>query len=188
MKNLKIGKKLTISYAVVLFLLIAGTIVSVVNLMSFGTQIETFYNGPFTVQGSANIINEKFETMQKSVYRAISNTDQTITNNAINDAKEAAATIQKQIPIVTEHFLGDPQIITRLQSALTELAPMREEVLKLASENKNVEAAAYMEANNILVIQKAQKELDSLIASGNTKGEELIQSIEGSQSDRKSVV
>lgn len=181
MKNLKIGKKLTISYALVLFLLIAGTIVSVVNLMSFGTQIETFYNGPFTVQGSANTINTNFENMQKAVYRAISNMDDGITNDAINDAKEAASIIQTQLPIVSEHFLGDPQIISRLQAALTKLAPMREEVLRLASENKNTEAAAYMEANNIPVIKQAQAELDALIASGNTKGEELIQSLETSQ-------
>lgn len=181
MKNLKISKKLAISYAVVLFLLIAGTIVSVVNLMSFGTQIETFYNGPFTVQGSANTINTSFEYMQKSVYRAISNSDQGITNEAISDAKEASATIQQQIPIVKEHFLGDQQIISRLEAALAKLAPMREEVLKMASENKNTEAAAYMEANNIPVIEEAQKELDLLIESGSTKGEELIKGLKTSQ-------
>ena len=181
MKNLKIGKKLIISYAVILILLITGTIVSIINLNSFGTQIETFYNGPFTVKGSANIINTNFERMQKAVYRSMANTDMGITNEALEDVKEAAAAIQEQLPIVKEHFMGDPQLVTRLQESLTKLAPMREEVLKLSSENKNDEAAAYMEANNIVVIKEAQKELDTLIASGNEKGEELIANLEASQ-------
>lgn len=181
MKNLKISKKLIISYAVILVLLIAGTIVSVVNLQSFGSQIETFYNGPFIVKGAANTINTNFEAMLKSVYRAISNTDQGITTSSINDAKNAATAIQEQIPIVKEHFLGDQQIISRLEAALTKLAPMRKEVLKLASENKNAEAAEYMENNNIKVIKEAQAELSSLIESGNTKGEELIDGLRTSQ-------
>lgn len=181
MKNLKIGKKLIISYAVVLILLVTGTIVSIINLNSFGSQIETFYNGPFTVKGSANAINTNFERMQKSVYRTMSNSDLEIIQEAIADANAAAAAIQEQLPIVKEHFMGDLQIVTRLESSLTKLAPMREEVLKLASENKNTEAAAYMEKNNIPVIKEAQKELNTLIENGNTKGEELITSLKNSQ-------
>lgn len=181
MKNLKIGKKLTISFAVVLFLLIIGTIVSIVNLMNFGSQIETFYNGPFIVQGSANSINANFENMQKAVYRAISNEDQGITNEAINDARNAAASIQEELPIVKEHFLGDQQILVRLQEDLTELAPMREEVLNLAASNKNSEAASYMEAHNIPKIKEAQTELDALIQSGTTKGETMIAELKTSQ-------
>lgn len=181
MKNLKISKKLIISYAVVLLLLILGTIVSVVNLRSFGSQIEIFYNGPFTVNGSANTININFEKMQKAVYRSIANSDEGIINEAINDAKDAASVIQEQLPIVKEHFLGDQSIVTRLEASLTKLAPMREEVLTLAGQGKKEEAAAYMEQNNILVIKEAQIELNSLIKSGNTKGEELIDGLRTSQ-------
>lgn len=182
MKNLKISKKLLISYAAVLALLILGTCVSIINLVSLGEQIETFYNGPFTVNGSANIVNANFETMQKAVFRALSTENMDITNESINDAKTAAANIQEQIPILKEHFMGDQQIIVRLQAALEELAPMREEVLELAQLNKNTEAAAYMEQNNMKVIEKAQVELDALIENGNSRGEELIKGLESAQS------
>lgn len=182
MKNLKISKKLLISYAAVLALLILGTCVSIINLVSFGKQIETFYDGPFTVKGSANIVNSNFEAMQKAIFRALSTEDMDITNEAINNAKIAAATIQEQIPILEDHFLGDQQIIVRLQAALEELEPMRAEVLGLAQQNKNTEAAAYMEQNNMKVIKKAQAELDSLIENGNNKGEELIKGLEKAQS------
>ena len=181
MKNLKVSWKLFISYAVLLVLLVAGCAVSIAHLAGLGKQIETFYEGPFIVNDSANIVNSNFERMQKAVYRSISNSDPVIIKDAIADAGESAAIIQEQLPVIREHFLGDPQIIERLEDALTRLAPMREKVLQLAGENKNAEAAAYMENNNIFVIQEAQEELDSLVENGNRKGEELVAGLKEKQ-------
>lgn len=181
MKNLKIGKKLLISYAVVLVLLLISIIVTIFNLVDIGNQVETFYNGPFITSNAANIINEQFEAMQKSIFRALSNEDMGITNQAIQDAEDAASNIQTQLPIVREHFLGDQSIVDRLESYLKELDPMREKVLELAASNRNVEAAAYMEANNIPVITKAQAELNTLISTATAKAETLISNLEATQ-------
>ena len=174
MKNFKVAKKLFISYALIFVLLIAGYIVSIGDLMGMGRQIETFYGGPFIVNNSAGIVNANFEQMQKSVYRAICNSDPEIVAEAIAKAKESALIIEKQLPVIREHFLGDQQIVDRLDAAFTKLKPMREHVLALASENRNAEAADYMEKNNILVIKEAQMELNSLQENGNARGEALV--------------
>lgn len=181
MKNLKIGKKLVISYAVILLLLVAGSTVSIVKLISSSQQIEAFYDGPFLVKGSANIINSSFERMQKAVFRTISSESETVMEEAIGNAIESAAIIQEQLPIVREHFIGDTSVIDRLEAQFDKLAPMRETVLELARHNKNKEAAEYMEANNIPTIKAAQAELDLLIENGNQKGEELINDLRESQ-------
>lgn len=181
MKDLKVSKKLTISYAIILTLLIMSCVVSIVDFIRLGGQIETFYDGPFTVNGSASVINSNFERMQKSVYRSISNTDSEIVKEAITDARNCAAIIQEQLPVVKTHFMGDQQIIDRLDAALAKLAPMREHVLTLASEDKKAEAAEYMEHNNIIAIQEAQVELNSLIESGNKKGENLVSGLREKQ-------
>ena len=181
MKDLKVSKKLTISYAIILTLLIMSCVVSIVDFIRLGGQIETFYEGPFTVNDSASVINSNFERMQKSVYRSISNTDSEIVKEAITDARNCAAIIQEELPVVKAHFLGDQQIIDRLDAALAKLAPMREHVLTLASENQKAEAADYMEHNNILAIQEAQAELNSLIESGNKKGETLVSGLREKQ-------
>ena len=181
MKDLKVSKKLTISYAIILTLLIMSCVVSIVDFIRLGGQIEIFYDGPFTVNDSASVINSNFERMQKSVYRSISNTDSEIVKEAITDARNCAAIIQEELPVVKAHFLGDQQIIDRLDAALAKLAPMREHVLTLASENQKAEAADYMEHNNILAIQEAQAELNSLIESGNKKGETLVSGLREKQ-------
>lgn len=181
MRNLKISKKLMLSYSVVLILLVISILVSLFNLVRIGKQVETFYEGPFNVSAAANAINTSFEHMQKSVYRATSNSDMGISNEAINDAKLAAEEIQKQMPIVKEHFLGDKSIVENLEAKLAELAPMRARVLELASQNANEEAAKYMEENNIIVIKEAQKYLDELIKTAETSGETLISSLQSAQ-------
>lgn len=181
MKDLKVSKKLTISYGIILTLLIMSCVVSIVDFIRLGGQIETFYDGPFTVNDSASVINSNFERMQKSVYRSISNTDSEIVKEAITDARNCAAIIQEELPVVKAHFLGDQQIIDRLDAALAKLAPMREHVLTLASENQKAEAADYMEHNNILAIQEAQVELNNLVESGNKKGENLVSGLREKQ-------
>ena len=186
MKNLKVSWKLFISYAVLLVLLVAGCAVSIAHLAGLGRQIETFYEGPFIVNDSANIVNSNFERMQKAVYRAIANSDPEITAEAIANARDSAAIIQEQLPVIKEHFLGDKDIITRLEAALTELEPMRKNVLELATLNRREEAADYMEHNNILVIKKAQAELELLIESGKTRGNSLVDGLRSRQ--RKAVV
>lgn len=180
-KNMKISQKLILSYAIVLIMLVLSILVSIVNLVRIGNQVETFYNGPFMASAAANSVNTNFELMQKSVYRAISNSSQVITDEAINDAQLAAQEIQTQMPIIKEHFLGDVSIVENLQAKLTELAPMREAVLEMAKNNQNAEAAQYMEDNNIKVITEAQTYLDTLIESASTRGQELIISLKSAQ-------
>lgn len=181
LNDMKINKRLMLSYLVVLSMLVVGIIVSISNLVSIGGKIEKFYEHPFKVSAAANTINASFEEMQKSVFRALSTEDPAITAEAIQDAKNAATIIQENMSTVSDLFLGDHAIVDSLQASLTKLAPMREEVLNMASQNHNKEAAAYMEANNIPVIMEAQTYLDELINTADESGLALIAEVQGFQ-------
>lgn len=181
MRNLKISKKLLISYSVVLILLVISMAVSIFNISSIGTKVEAFYNGPFTVNNAANTLFADFESMQKSVFRALSTHDLTITTEAINDAGADAVSIQEQLVIIKENFSGDQTIVNRLQAHLTELAPHREHVLDLAAQDKNDEAANYMETHNIPIIQEAQTELNAIIDFANERATTLITDLRHAQ-------
>lgn len=181
LNNMKINRRLMLSYAVVLALLVISIIVSVANLVSIGKKIKQFYEHPFKVSAAANTINASFEEMQKAVFRALSTEDNTITNEAIADVQNASAVIQDNLVIVRELFLGDQTVVDHLQASLETLAPMRAEVLEMAAVNNNKEAAAYMEAHNIPVIKEAQEYLNTLIAQADETGSTLIIDLEASQ-------
>ena len=132
MKNLKVSRKLTISYGFILSLLVISIVVSIGNLISIRSKVEVFYNGPFRVLNAANTVNSSFEAMQKSVFRVISSTSQANTEQALENARAWERKIQEQIPVIQKDFLGDQAIVERLQAALDELAPQREHVLDLA--------------------------------------------------------
>lgn len=181
LNNMKINRRLMLSYAVVLILLVVSLAVSITNLISIGKQITQFYEHPFKVSAAANTINTSFEEMQKAVFRALSTEDNTITNEAIADAQNAATVIQDNLVIVRELFLGDQTVVDHLQASLETLAPMRAEVLEMAAVNNNKEAAEYMEAHNIPVIQEAQEYLNTLIEQADNTGSTLITNLEVSQ-------
>lgn len=181
LNDMKVGKRLMLSYVVVLVLLVIGIAVGIGNLVNIGSKIQTFYEHQFHVSAAANTINSSFEEMQKSVFRALSTEEDKITTESIQNAKDAATVIQENMAIVQELFLGDKAIVEGLQETLSTLAPMRETVLNMAAENNNVEAAAYMEKNNILVIAQAQEYLDTLIATAENSGDELLEQIQGIQ-------
>ena len=71
MKTFSIGRKLLVSYSVILALMCIGFGVGIVNLVNLNSKMKVFYEGPFVVNESANIINSNFERMQKATYRTI---------------------------------------------------------------------------------------------------------------------
>lgn len=176
-KNFRIKKRLTVSYVSILFFLAISMIMSIAGLLTIGSKVTVFYEHPYRVGASANAMSSEFERMQKSVFRALSNEDETITKESIADAKDASSKITEYIAVIEEFFLGDPTEVSNLKATLEKLAPMREHVLDLASQNKNVEAAAYMEKNNIVVIEEAQKQIDQIISDVNATGDNLIRVI-----------
>lgn len=181
LKNMAISKRLMISYTVILILLVGSILLSIFSLITIGQQIKQFYEHPFEVSASANIINARFEQMQKSVFRAMSTEDEIITQEAITNAKNASTIIQENLDIIQKLYLGDQQDIDNLKNKLEELEPMRSEVIRLVSENANEEAATYMEKNNIPCIKEAQKYLDILIESASNKGNTLIKDLQQKQ-------
>lgn len=178
---MKIGKKLFISYAVILFLLILGTVVSVCNFISINKKVNDFYHNPYAVRNASNEIKISLEGLQKSVFRAISTTDLNITQDAMDTAKTLAAKVEEQMPIVLERYKGDKEDLTRFQQAWNDLAPMRATVMELAAENKNAEAAAYMEAHNIAQFEKTSDALNQIIDFANTRGENLLDTLQKTQ-------
>ena len=90
MKTFSIGRKLLVSYTVILVLMSIGFGVSIFNLINLNSKMEVFYKGPFVVNESANVIYSNFERMQKATYRTIVNTDEEIIREAMANALDSA--------------------------------------------------------------------------------------------------
>ncbi len=188
MRNLKVGKKLIISYVVIMVLFIIGSTVSIGNFNSVGEKVEVFYESPFTVRGAADSASISIEAMQKLLYHAIITEDLAAVQRSIKQIEAECDNIAEQFPILTERFLGNHQWVDNLKSHYEELIPMNDRLLELAKQNLLREAFQYMEDNNSEVIDKIQKELELIIAETNKNGIELISEVRRAQTRAVSAV
>lgn len=188
MRNLKVGKKLIISYVVIMVLFIIGSTASILNFNSVGEKVEVFYESPFTVRGAANSASISIEAMQKLLYHAIITEDLAAVQRSIEQIEVERDNIAEQFPILTERFLGNDQWVDNLKLYYAELIPMNDRLLELAKQNLLREAFQYMEDNNSEVIDKIQKELELIIAETNHNGIELISEVRRAQTRAVSAV
>lgn len=181
MKNFNVGKKLAISYIIIMLLLILGSVVSVGNIIRVGERMEVFYDGPFTVRGSVSSIRANFESMQKSIYRAIAYDDRDIMETSISDVSEAQKNIADEILIMKEHFIGDKQPVEILEEHLESVYLIDAEVLDMAVRFKNQEALNYMEENTRAINTEIREGLANVSSYSNETGVELIEEVRKAQ-------
>lgn len=174
MKNLKVGRKLVISYAAIMMFFIFGCAVSIVNFNSVGDKVEVFYESPFAVGGAANSASVSLQKVQKLLYRAIMSTDPSVVQKSIEEIQTERENIMGQFPVMTDYFLGEQTWVENFKAYYTELTLMNDHVLELTEQGLDSEAFRYMEENNAPLIEKTQKELDAIVNSTNAKGTNLI--------------
>lgn len=185
LKILKISMKLLMPHIFILVLLVSCFIISLVSTVNTRKQMEAIYDGPYAVKSTAGALNEALETLQTSVYRAISNDSQLITDEAIMEARNSGVILQEEIARLKQYTLGDLDALSRLEESLSELAPMQEYVLALAAESNYPEALAYMEKSNVPVINEAQRELVQYVRSVDAKEQELVAALR--QTERNAI-
>lgn len=181
MKNFKVGKKLAISYIIIMLLLILGSIVSIVNIVRVGERMEAFYSGPFTVRDSVSSIRANFESMQKSIYRTIAFDGMDIMEESISDVSQAQKNIRDELLVMKENFSGDKQIIETLEENLESVYPIDAKVLDMAVQYKNQEALHYMQENTREVNSNIRAELENIGTYTDETGVNLIAEVRKAQ-------
>lgn len=181
MKNFKVGKKLAISYIIIMLLLILGSIVSVTDIVRVGERMEAFYDGPFAVRDSVSSIRANFESMQKSIYRTIAFDGMDIMEESIGDVNEAQKNIGDELLVLKEHFNGDKQVIETLEEQLESVYPIDAKVLDMAIQYKNQEALNYMRENTREANANIRAELEKLGTDTDEMGVNLIAEVRDAQ-------
>lgn len=181
MKNLRVGRKLIISYAAIMIFFIIGCTSSIVNFSGVGDKVEVFYESPFNVRGAANSASVSLQKVQKLLYCAIVSTDPVVVQNSVEEVHKEHEIIIGQLPVMTDYFLGDHTWVENFQAYYTELTSMNDYVLELMAQGRDAEAFRYMEENNAPLVEKAQKELDAIVNATSGRGEELIEEVRDAQ-------
>ena len=176
--NLKIRQRLMFSYSIILGLLVICLATSIGSFLKLNSDVNTFYNNAYKVKSLSSELTRNFERMQKFVFRAIATMDMTITTESVSSATEASNQVGVLMPQIKESYWGDPAVITQLEERLSDQKATREQVIDLASQNKNEEASVLMESELIPKINNSLVLIDQLVTDADTRGESLISSLQ----------
>ena len=109
--------------------------------------------------------------------RAIANEDSQIIGDSVLAADESKVNIQAELPVISEHFWRISRLWRSWIPFFSEVFPMNQHVLELASKNQDQEALDYMEAYIRPVNTNIRKNINLIITSSNNKGIELINAV-----------
>lgn len=140
MKNLKIGKKLLVTFGIIVAMLCVTAVVAISSLIEVRDNFTLFYEKPYTVNNYAMDMTRALESSSKYFGYATMTDDLQETAQYIQSAEDALAAMKEGSAFMMENFLGDKSLVEKMDAAMTSLREDRLQAYELANQNKNDEA------------------------------------------------
>lgn len=177
MKDFKVKKKLVISFGIVLALFLVSAITVTISLTNVKSDLQQFYNVPWQTRGAAQDVKTNLAEQQKSLFRAIATTDESIIGPALEDVEMYGQIIQDDIAVLESKALAaNMGVVDDLKSKIAQWDEVKEAVIAMASDTSisSDDISAYIEENATVIIQELNHALDATISKTNDTGEGMI--------------
>lgn len=176
MKNFKISKKLTVTFGVIISVLIVISMVSIFGLINALSNFQSFYDGPYKVTNNAMDMRRNIQSYAKYIGFSMMTDDTEQTAAYLDEARVCLSNLDEGANYLKANFTGDKTLIDSYEQALASAQEDRTRVSELAQNNENTEASALffsnvqpklLEAQDYLITidEEAQKNADSSSAS-----------------------
>lgn len=173
MKNLKIGKKLIVTFAIIMALFLASVAVAISCLNTVASNFDYFYNQSHSVVTTQLDMRRAFQSAVKNIIWSTTTLDTTTTKNLIAQAEDDFAVVDAGIAVLLEKYSGDQSLITEFQSKMSASLPFKEEIYEY-SRLHNMQGAmkVYRESYSPLLVE-AQGFLEQIGDSASAQAAEL---------------
>ena len=134
-KNLRVGKKLTIAFLVVIGVYMITVLVSVFNISQLSREMEKMNNGPFANVESAHDTSANIQIVGKNLSLLAST--ENVVNEAkyLEDAKAAAAKVEAGLAELQEGYVSGEAQVKELSTEFVELKVTRDKVINCLEKN-----------------------------------------------------
>lgn len=160
-KNMKISKKLFLSFSIVILLFFVSLLVSIISIYRVAKSLDDFYNQPYQVVNATAHTRETLVSIQKNMYQGISTMDTQVVSEVITEIDKYTATVEDNVKILEQKFLGDKTIIENFKKIMEQTAPLKKQLKDLISSNtsKDNEEALKLMNEQYLSLYNTQIEL-----------------------------
>ena len=140
MKNLKIGKRITVSFGAVFVLFLIVSCTSLYSLVGNNARFVEFYNNGHQVSLMTVEMRQNIQSAAKNVGYATMSLDLNTRAKYIDESEADFNKLKENVQFLKEHYRGDKSVVENIEKTLTEAEPFKEKVFTLAKENKTRQA------------------------------------------------
>lgn len=135
-KNLKVGKKLFIAFAIVLTLYIITVITSVVNIGSLANRIQEMYQGPFSNVQHSLEISSRMQNVGRNISILTCVDGIAGQEEYIAESRELIGEIGLRLNSLSEGYISGQKEVEKLLELYKQMEGPRDQVLELIQEGK----------------------------------------------------
>lgn len=143
-KNMKIRTRMLLSYAVIIVLCLAASIIALFMMNKISGNLTSFYDNNYTVTVNAWTARREMQYARADILKVIIETDVNDTKAAIDSASDALTKMRDTFPLIRERFKGDKALMDEVETILQQAMGYRDQVFDLALALRNDEAFALM--------------------------------------------
>lgn len=141
MKNLKIGKKLIVTFGIILAFFVGTVLVSLMGLSYSGSQFQDFYEYSYPLSLQTAETRRSIQMTIKSVGLSMLTDDLIETQDYISQSDTQAAESRESIDYLLAQYRGDKSRIQEALDKLVQSETYRSQILAYAAANQNAQAA-----------------------------------------------
>lgn len=141
MKDLKIKKKISRTFTIVLALFVVTVITAIFGLTYGGRQFKDFYEYSYTLSNKTLDIRRGIQTSIKALGLSMLTEDPADSENYIEEAETQMNAVRDGLQWLSDNYRGDKANIEDALNKLNAIKSVREQIQSLAAENKNSEAS-----------------------------------------------
>lgn len=142
MKNLKIGKKLIVTFSITIASFLIMGLMCIFGLTYSGNQFEDFYSYSYPLSTTTIEIRRNLQTSMKALSSSMLTEDADETAQFISEAEDEAAQMRNNLSYLIDTFRGDTARLKEAMDLVESGGEYRTRIQELALANNNSEASA----------------------------------------------
>lgn len=173
-KNVKIRTRMLLSYAMIIGICLAASVVALFMMDKISGNLTSFYDNNYTVTAKTWMARREMQYARANIFKAILETEREDTQADIDRASEALANMRATFPVIRERFKGDMALVDELDSILKQAVVYRDQVFELTLANRNDEAFELMKNEYGSLLNQMTEVLTQISAQAESNAIEMV--------------
>lgn len=141
MKNLKIGKKLYITFGITIGMLLLLAVMCIFGLSYSGNQFKDYYSYSYPMANTTLDVRRGVQTAIKAISISMLTDDQDTTQSYIAEAETEMMNVDSDLDYLMDNYRGEKTRIQETIKLLEEATESRKQIQDMSKANRNTEAA-----------------------------------------------